>query len=77
MDIRAGYQELSIIIRTFVNEVTGIEVQNYALKEIKKLEMPLLYELIKEYYAPEFSENSLGDIENSINKTRKVIEKWN
>jgi len=75
--IRKAYQSLSSIIRYFVYAVTGIKVQNCTLEDIKKLNMPKLYELIKEYYRPEFAEKSLGDIKSSIEKTRKVIKKWN
>lgn len=74
---RDAYQELSSIIRLFVHELTGIQVQNYTLKEIKEINIPILYELIKEYYTPEFARKYLGDIKSSIEKTRKVIEKWN
>ncbi len=75
--LRTAYQGLSIIIRYFVYEVTNIKVQNYTLKDIEKLKIPILYELIQEYYAPEFAEKSLGNIKASLEKTRKVIEKWN
>ena len=75
--IRKAYQNLSSIIRYFVYAVTGIKVQNYTLEDIKGLNMSMLYELIKEYYRPEFAEKSLGDIKLSIEKTRKVIKKWN
>lgn len=75
--IRTAYQGLSLIIRYFVYEVTNIKVQNYTLKDIEKLKMPILSELIQEYYAPEFAEKSLGNIKSSLEKTRKVIEKWN
>lgn len=74
---REAYQKLSTIIRYFVYEVTNIKVQNYTLKEIKKINMPILYELIQEYYKPEFARQFLGNIKLSIDKTRKVIEKWN
>ena len=74
---RKAYQELSMIIRLFVYELTGIEVQSYTLREIKKLNIPVLYELIKEYYDPEFSKISKGNIKLSIDKTRGVIQRWN
>ena len=44
---REAYQKLSTIIRYFVYEVTNIKVQNYTLKEIKKINRPILYELIQ------------------------------
>ena len=76
ISIREAYQKLSSTIRYFVYEVTNIKVQNYTLQDIKKLDMPILYELVEEYYVPEFSEKSIGNIKLSIEKTRKVIEKW-
>lgn len=76
INTRIAYQSVSSIIRHFVYEVTNIKVQNYTLKEIAELEMPELYDLVKEYYNPEFAEQSFGDIKKSIEKTRKVIEKW-
>ena len=74
---RKAYQTLSSLIRNFIYETTNIKVQNYTLSEIQKVNIPVLYELVKEYYAPEFSEKSKGNIIVSIEKTRKVIEKWN
>ena len=75
--IRIAYQDISRVIRHFVYEVTNIHVQNYSLKEIKDLDMPMLYELMQEYYVQEFSKYSYGNVKDSLQKTRKVIEKWN
>lgn len=74
---RKAYQDLSSIIRTFIFEATNIKVQNYTLKEIKMINIPILYDLVSEYYDPEFSIVSKGNIISSINKTRMVIERWN
>ena len=74
---RKAYQELSMLIRLFVYELTGLEVQSCTLKDIKKLNIPILYELIKEYYDPEFSKISKGNIKASIEKTKEVISRWN
>ena len=74
---RKAYQELSSLIRNFIYESTNIKVQNYTLKEIGTLNMPILYELVAEYYDPEFAKISKGNITSSINKAKVVIEKWN
>lgn len=74
---RKAYQELSSLIRDFTFELTGLEVQTCTLKDIKKLNIPVLFELIKEYYDPEFSKISKGNITASINKTKEVIDRWN
>ncbi len=76
-ELREAYQLISQTIRLFVFEITDITTQNYSLSEIKKLNMPTLYELIKEYYEPEFASKSIGDFETSINKARRVIKEWN
>ena len=75
--LRSAYQKMSKCIRKFVFEVTGIKVHNYTLEDIKALHMPILEELIKEYYVPEFSKQSSGDVTASIEKTKRAIEIWN
>lgn len=74
---RDVYQSMSLCIRGFVYEVTGIQVQNYTLEDIKKLQMPELEALISEYYAPEFAWQSVGDSHASLEKTKRAIQLWN
>lgn len=76
-DLRKAYQLISEKVRMFVFEVTDIQTQNYTLAEIKKLNIPGLYDLIKEFYEPEFALRSKADFSDSINKARSIIEKWN
>lgn len=74
---RAAYQKLSNIVRNFIYESTNIRVQNYTLSDIKQVGIPILYELVSEYYDPEFSKISKGNIMASLEKTKGVIERWN
>ena len=76
IELRKAYQLISETIRLFVFEVTDITTQNYSLSEIQKLNIPELYELIKEYYEPEFASKTIGDFNSSINKARRVIKEW-
>lgn len=76
LDIRHAYQKMSMCIRRFVNEMTGIKVQNYTLQDIGPLGIPALYSLVAEYYAPEFARRSEGDVKNSLARTRSMIERW-
>lgn len=77
IELRKAYQMISEAIRLFVFEITDITTQNYSLTEIKKLNIPNIYELIAEYYEPEFASKSVGDFNSSINKARRVINEWN
>lgn len=74
---RQAYQRMSRCIRQFVYEVTGIQVQNYTLQDIRQLHMPGLEALIAEYYAPEFAVTSSGDSTASLERTKRAIELWN
>ena len=74
---RKAHLELSKIARDYVYETTGVKVQNYTLNEIKGTNMPGLYNVVSECYAPEFSIDKNGDIYTSISKARKVVEGWN
>lgn len=76
ISLRKAYQAISETVRMFVFEITDITTQNYSLAEIKKLNIPELYELIEEYYEPEFASKSVGDFDSSINKAKGVINKW-
>lgn len=73
---RKAYNELSSIIRKFINESVGIDVMKYSLNEIKTLKISSLTSLVEEYYEPEFSYEGEGDILSSIEKTKGVIETW-
>lgn len=74
---RDAYQQMSMCIRRFVYDVTGIKVQNYTLEDIRQLNITVLEELIMEYYIPEFATESIGNSIESIEKTKRAIEKWN
>lgn len=76
IDLRKAYQLISESIRMFVFEITDITTQNYSLKEIKNLKIPNLYELIEEYYEPEFASKSIGDFGTSISKARRIVKEW-
>ena len=76
INIRQAYQRISLTIRMFVYEVTGIKVQKYTLSEIRRVNIPQLTQLVREYYEPEFARETRADIRASLLKTRKLIEGW-
>lgn len=76
---REGYQRLSLIIRGFVHETTGINVEKYTLSDIQTLGMPGLNTLISEYYLPEFAQDDMAaysGLWTSCNRTIGVINQW-
>lgn len=77
LSVRKAYQNMSVIVRKFVEERTGIKANSYTLNDIKKLNMPRLEALISEFYSPEFSVKSEGDVFAALEKSRRIIEEWN
>ena len=78
-DTREGYQQLSALIREFVHEVTGINVENFTIKEVKAFGIKKLDVLMEEYYVPEFAEDEKAkdrDFAESCNKAVGVIKAW-
>ncbi len=73
---RAAYQELSIMMRYCAYELTGKPVHKYTLDELMRGNIPGLVELIDDCYAPEFSQDKKGDIYETIQKARMVMEQW-
>ncbi len=73
---RKAYQKLSVVLRRFVHELTGVKVHNCTLEEINRLNMPQLASVIAECYAPEFSVDKEGEIYNTMNRARMVIKEW-
>ncbi len=76
---RDGYQKLSIIIRGFVHEATGINVESLTASEVKKLGIRNLDKLMEEYYVPEFAEDYKSiekDLSKSCNTAMGVIRTW-
>ncbi|MCR5213560.1 MAG: hypothetical protein K6E10_04030 [Eubacterium sp.] len=76
INIRQAYQKISMTIRMFVFEVTGIKVQKYTLTEIRRVNIPQLTNLVREYYEPEFARETRADVRSSLAKTRSLIEGW-
>jgi hypothetical protein len=76
---RDGYQQLSFVIRSFVHEVTGINVENYTISEVKAMGIRKLDILMEEYYVPEFAEDEKArdkDLTKSCNTAMGVIKSW-
>lgn len=78
-DKRDGYQQLSAIIRGFVHEATGINVETLTAAEVKRMGIRKLDILMEEYYVPEFAEEERGkdkDLLLSCNTAMGVIKSW-
>ena len=76
IDERTLYIRLSSLVRGFVFEMTGIPVHTKTLSEIRNKEMPVLTELIEQYYTPEFARKSYSNPLEAIFNAKGIVEKW-
>lgn len=76
IDNREAYQKLSNIGRGFIKAATNIDVLTITLMEAKKMEINHLADLMEECYPPEFAKQSNGQIVESINNARRIIQEW-
>lgn len=76
---RGGYQELSGVIREFMHEATGINVENLTASEVKAIGLRELDVLMEEYYVPEFAEDEKAErrnLANACDRAEGVIKAW-
>ncbi len=77
IESRDAYEELSNIFRTFIYDATGTPAHKYTLYDMRGLDKPIVYNLVNNYYAPEFSKDTKGNIIESIDFTKRAIFEWN
>ena len=77
IDVRNGYIELSNVVREFIEKATGIKASSFSKNEAYKMGMEDLSLLMEECYPPEFAPKGTGDILKSIEKSVRIIRKWN
>lgn len=73
---RPAYQELSVTIRDFVKDISGIDLTKSTLSELRLKNVPVVSSLIETYYEPEFAVETDDDVFKAIGDARMVIERW-
>lgn len=71
---KTHFQRLSIIIRNYISETHNINIQNYSLNEIKKLNNKKLTSLIEKLYEYEFSNKKCRNVKRILDQAKEVIE---
>jgi len=67
---------LSLLVRNFVKDETDVDVSTLSKEEIKKLDIPKIYEIIDILYHPEFAKYSEDNIDSIFSKAKEVIKSW-
>lgn len=73
---RTAAQEMSRIVRGFVQEVTGIRASRMTLDELREQSTPAVAAAVEHFYPGEFSRDGESDARASIEAARTVVGQW-
>ncbi|MHA7177740.1 hypothetical protein ACX80D_13885 [Arthrobacter sp. Sr24] len=78
LDGRAAHLELSLVVRTFVHEMTGLQTQRMTLAQLREHRLPLAADAVEQFYPAEFSRVSQNySFPESAQTAREVVARWN
>lgn len=74
---RAAHLELSLAVRTFVHEMTGLQAQRMTLAQLRKHQLHLAADAVELFYPGEFARDSRHlSVAASARTARQVVEAW-
>ena len=76
IDIRESYQQLSMVMRIFVTEISGKDVTSLTLAELRTPELDNLAKLIEKWYSPEFAMKTRANFMNDAGQAKQVVKSW-
>jgi len=73
---RAVHSRLSLLLRFFAFEASGVDAQVMTLADLRASSLPSVTAAVEEYYAPAFRLEDDSDPETAIGTAREVVEAW-
>ncbi len=77
IDIRESYQQLSMVMRVFMTEISGTDVMSLTLYEMKNMKLGKFPELVEKWYEPEFAMMTRANFMQDAERAKKLVNKWN
>lgn len=78
MPVRTGFQELSVAVRSFVEEVSPVAARSMTLEELRESAEPRVANAIEVMYPAEFAPDPAGpdDFARSLREARELVGSW-
>jgi hypothetical protein len=78
LPLRTGFQELSLTVRSFVDEVTEVPARYLALEDLRRSADPKVVDAIALMYPPEFGPDDTAPKEllTSLGQARELVRSW-
>ena len=74
---RESHQELSLLVRRFARDVTGIDAPRMTLAELHGHPLPPVAEAVRRIYPGEFGLEPLPPVAQSAETARQAVWQWN
>lgn len=76
--VRTGFQQLSLAVRSFTEDTTGVPARAMTLEELRAAADPRVAEAIAEMYPPEFAPETAGadEFARSLARARELVSSW-
>jgi hypothetical protein len=74
---RASHQELSLLVRKFARDVTGIDAPRMTLAELDSHPLPAAANAVGRLYPGEFGAEPLPPLARSAEAARQAVRSWN
>lgn len=74
---RESHLELSLLVRRFARDVTGVDAPRMTLAELHAHPLPAVAEAVRRIYPGEFGLEPLPQVEQSAETARRAVWQWN
>lgn len=73
---RTAVQELSRLVRAFVQDATGVRTLSMTLADLRKQPVPAVAAAVEQFYPGEFSAAREQDVGAALDAARTVVRSW-
>jgi hypothetical protein len=77
LTVRESHRELSLLVRRFARDATGVDALRMTLAELHGHPLPAIAEAVGRIYPGEFGLEPLPQVEQSARTARQAVWQWN
>lgn len=76
LDARGLAQRLSLVLRFFAHESTGVVAEVMTLRDLEQAQLPVVHGAVAQYYPSSFRRVARHDPEAAVESARRVVSTW-
>jgi len=76
LDARALAQRLSLVLRFFAHESSGVVAEVMTLRDLRSADLPSVHGAVAQYYPSSFRRTAAHDPDAAIAAARRVVATW-